>query len=465
MSTAGIVWNRIMTLVPEAPISRRQALTNATCGFGALALAGMNAKASAAWLKPMESRAPHFRPKAQRVIFLFMRGGPSHVDTFDYKPKLQSSHAQVLHDGKLMASPWTFNRCGDSGLTISSLFPHLAEHADELCVINSMHCDSLAHPGATIQLHTGSTTFVRPSVGAWTLYGLGTGNENLPGFVTINPTAGFGGAQNYGSAFLPAAYQGTPLTGSGSAKPTMSNLGNASITRAAQRRQLDLLQSMNGQLRDRWEEDQRIDAVIESYELGFRMQSAMGGVLDTAGETAATEELYGIGDKATNAFGLQCLMARRMAEAGVRYIEIDNGGWDQHTNLKGQHAARARGVDKPISGLLTDLKQRGMLDDTLVIWGGEFGRKPFVQFATGRGHNNLGFSMWMAGGGSRGGLQFGATDEFGYRAVENRVHTHDFHATILHLLGLDHERLTYRYAGRDFRLTDVHGRVVRALIA
>ena len=452
-----------MKLVPETPISRRQILASATCGFGGLALAGMTAPASAAYQRPLEPRTPHFQPKARRVIFLFMRGGPSHVDTFDFKPELQSHHDKVLNDGKLMSSPWGFNRYGESGLAISSLFPHVAEHADDLCVINSMHCDSLAHPGATIQMHTGSTTFVRPSVGSWVVYGLGTGNENLPGFVTINPTTSFGGAQNYGNAFLPAAYQGTTLNGK--ARPSMSNLSNATVTHAGQRRQLELLQAMNQRLRDRWEEDQRLDAVIESYELGFRMQGAMRDVLDTTHETEATKELYGIGDKATDTFGTQCLMARRMAEAGVRYLEIDNGGWDQHTDLKEQHAARSRGVDKPIAGLLSDLKQRGMLDDTLVIWGGEFGRKPFVQFATGRGHNNLGFSMWLAGGGCRGGFKVGATDEIGHRAVENRVHIHDLHATILHLLGFDHTRLTYRHASRDFRLTDVHGRVVSELIA
>ncbi len=452
-----------MTLSFEFPISRRQLLSSATCGFGSIALAGLTAAASERPSHAAAAPLPHFRPRARRVIFLFMRGGPSHVDTFDYKPELQSNHDQVLSDGKLMASPWSFRRYGDSGLTISALFPHLARHADELCVINSMHCDSFAHPGATIQMHTGSTTFVRPSMGAWVLYGLGTGNDDLPGFVTINPTSNFGGAQNYGSAFLPAKHQGTPL--SDKAHPMVSNLTNATVTRAAQRQQLDFLRDLNAELRKRWEEDQRIDAVIESYELGFRMQGSMGDVLDVGRENATTRELYGVDDRATARFGTQCLMARRMIEAGVRYVEIDNGGWDQHTNLRGQHAARARGVDKPIAGLLTDLKQRGLLDDTLVVWGGEFGRRPFVQFATGRGHNNLGFSMWMAGGGSRGGLQFGATDEIGHRAVEDRVHVHDLHATILHLLGLDHTRLTYRYGGRDFRLTDVYGRAVPELIA
>ncbi len=455
-----------MNVTHHQPISRRQALASASCGFGALALAGLSAEeASASRLSPLAEKTPHFAPRAKRVIFLFMRGGPSHVDTFDHKPELQANHDKVLDGGKLMASPWKFKRYGEGGLTISELFPNVARHADDLCVINSMNCDSFAHPSATIQIHTGSTTFVRPSVGSWVLYGLGSGNKNLPGFVTINPSTNFGGAQNYGNSFLPAAYQGTPLRSSGSSKPTISNLANGQLKPDAQRRQLDLLQSMNKSLRERWEVDQRLDAVIESFELGFRMQSFMPDVLDISSETAATQKMYGIGGKETNTFGQQCLLARRMAEAGVRYIEIDNGGWDQHTNLKGQHAARSRGVDKPIAGLLTDLKQRGLLDETLVVWGGEFGRKPFVQFITGRGHNNQGFSMWMAGGGVRGGLQFGKTDEFGSRAIEDRVHTHDLHATILHLLGLDHEQLTYRYAGRDFRLTDVYGRVVNEIIA
>lgn len=446
-------------------VSRRQLLSQATCGFGALALAGLATEAAGAQQNPLAQRAPHFAPRAKRVIFLFMRGGPSQVDTFDHKPELQASHDKVLEEGKLMASPFKFRRHGESGLSISELFPHLAKHADDLCVLNGMHCDSFAHPNATIQMHTGSTTFVRPSVGSWVLYGLGSGNQNLPGFVTINPTSNFGGAQNYGCSFLPTAYQGTPLRSSGDQAPTMSNLANGATPADAQRRQLDLLLSMNQSLNQRWEADQRIDAVIESFELGFRMQSAMPGVLDISQETPATKKMYGLGNKATDSFGTQCLLARRMAEAGVRYIEIDNGGWDQHTNLKGGHAGRSLGVDQPIAGLLADLKQRGLLEETLVVWGGEFGRKPFVQFATGRGHNNTGFSMWMAGGGVRGGLQFGKTDEFGLKAVQDRVHIHDLHATMLHLLGFDHERLTYRYAGRDFRLTDVFGRVVSEIIA
>ena len=444
--------------------SRREMLRTATCGFGSVALAGLTAEASAKESNLVAARAPHHAPRAKRVIFLFMRGGPSHVDSFDPKPELQANHDQVNEEGKLMASPWKFQQYGESGLWVSELFPHLAKkHADDLCVINSMHCDSPAHPAATIQVHTGTTQFVRPSVGSWVLYGLGSANENLPGFVTINPTSNFGGAQNYGSSFLPAAFQGTPLTSSGkSAK--MANLANGQMSRETQRRQLDLLRSMNSDLRERWQDDSRIDAVIESYELGFRMQSAMPEVLNIAHETEATKKLYGIGNKATQSFGTQCLLARRMAEAGVRYIEIDSGGWDSHTNLKGGHAGRSLSVDQPIAGLLTDLKQRGLLDDTLVVWGGEFGRKPYVQFATGRGHNNLGYTMWMAGAGTRGGLQFGATDEFGHHAVQDKVHTHDLHATMLHLLGLDHEKLTYRYAGRDFRLTDVHGRVVKELL-
>jgi hypothetical protein len=314
-------------------------------------------------------------------------------------------------------------------------------------------------------LHTGSINFVRPSVGAWTVYGLGTENRDLPGFVTINPPARLGGAQNYGSAFLPASYQGTRLAGGGAG--SLPNISNPSLTAIEQRRQIDLIQGMNRDLLARSEGNTEIDGVIESFELAYRMQTALPAVLDVSSETEVTRQLYGLDAPATRGFGAQCLMARRLAEAGVRFIELSHQGWDQHANLRQRLAANAAAIDRPIAGLLADLKQRGMLEETLVVWGGEFGRTPTGQGGgdDGRQHNNRGFTMWLAGGGVRGGLRFGATDAVGFAAVDGKVHTHDLHATILHLLGLDHTRLTYRYAGRDFRLTDVYGRVVEEIIA
>jgi hypothetical protein len=323
-----------------------------------------------------------------------------------------------------------------------------------------MYTDNPAHPQATIALHTGSATFVRPSVGAWVLYGLGTQNQNLPGFITINPPANLGGAQNYSNAFLPAAYQGTRVGNNGS----ISNIAHA-LTSGQQRKQLDLVQVMNKELAARHGGNSELDGVIESYELGFRMEGAVPDLMDISKESRSTLDLYGVGNGPASTFGRQCLMARRFAEAGVRFIEINHGGWDQHSNLVAKHTSNATEVDKPIAGLITDLKQRNMLKDTLIVWGGEFGRTPAAQSNDGRNHNNRGYTMWMAGGGVKGGQAYGKTDEYGATSVENKVHTHDLHATILALLGLDHERLTYRYAGREFRLTDVKGNVVKDIIA
>jgi len=449
----------------QLPLSRRDLLKSAACGFGYLAFAGLATQASAAaagYQSPLAPKLPHFAAKAKRVIFLFMQGGPSHVDTFDYKPRLASDAGKTgaAKGGKLLPSPWKFKQYGKSGLWISDLFPNVAKHADELCLINSMYTDNPAHPQATIALHTGSATFVRPSVGAWVLYGLGTQNQNLPGFITINPPANLGGAQNYGNAFLPASYQGTRVGNNGS----ISNISHA-VTSAQQRRQLDLVQVMNKELAARHGANSELDGVIESYELGFRMEGALPDLMDISKESLNTLDLYGINSGASSTFGRQCLMARRFAEAGVRFIEINHGGWDQHSGLKAKHTANAAAVDKPIDGLLTDLKQRGLLKDTLIVWGGEFGRTPAAQSDDGRNHNNRGYTMWMAGGGVKGGLAYGKTDEYGGTSVENKCHTHDLHATILALLGLDHERLTYRYAGRDFRLTDVKGNVAKDIIA
>ncbi|HEY7118996.1 MAG TPA: DUF1501 domain-containing protein [Tepidisphaeraceae bacterium] len=455
------------------PFSRRSMLQSAACGFGYLAFADLLTRAYAAeqasqgeshhYESPLKPRAPHFAAKAKRVIFLFMQGAPSHVDTFDYKPELVSSDGKNVGGRTILAPQWKFKQYGKSGLWISDLFPSVAQHADDLCLVNSMFIDNPAHPQATIQLHTGSARFVRPSMGSWVVYGLGTENQNLPGFITINPPAAVGGAQNYGASFLPAAFEGTPI--SGNAREGLPNIAPA-VAASLQRRQIDLVQSMNREmLRRSGGENPQIEGIIESFELGFRMQSTVPDVMDLSKESKQTLEMYGIGDDETETFGRQCLMARRFAEAGVRFIEIAYTGWDQHTALHARHAANAKAVDKPIAGLLADLKRRRMLDDTLVIWGGEFGRTPTAQNRDGRDHNNRGYTMWMAGGGVKGGLRFGATDEIGARAEQDKVHVHDLHATILHLLGLDHERLTYRYAGRDFRLTEVYGNVVKGILA
>jgi hypothetical protein len=468
--------------------SRRQVLQSTSCGFGMLALAGLfqqHAKASPEpSSNPLAPRVPHFAPKAKRVIFMFMQGAPSHVDTFDYKPGLEkddgkSPGGDVRGKGnrKLLKSPWKFNNSGSSGLPISELFPHLSKHADDLCLLNSLHCDLPNHPQAAVQMHTGNFQFVRPSLGAWVLYGLGSENQELPGFITINPISRIGGATNYGSSFLPAAFQGTKIGGEGVqlAKASVPNIRNAEMTRPQQRQQLDLLQKLN---QDRLQTDKvnpELEGIIESYELAFKMQSAVPKVMDFADESPATLAAYGIGGGGggggkgggggTDNFGRQCLMARRFAEAGVRFIEVGMGGWDQHQGLRQRLTANCTSIDQPIAALLNDLKQRSMLKDTLVIWGGEFGRTPHAQNEDGRDHNATGFSMFMAGGGVKGGLRYGATDEHGIRAVEDKMHIHDLHATILHLLGLDHERLTYRYSGRDFRLTDVHGHVATKILA
>jgi hypothetical protein len=451
--------------------SRRTLLRTASCGFGYLALAGLASQA-AAEESPLAPKSPHFKPRAKRVIFMFMQGAPSHVDTFDYKPQL------AKHDGqndpsargrgrKLLKSPFEFKPAGKSGLMISSLFPEVAKHADDLCLVNSMATDLPNHPQASILLHTGNFQFVRPSMGAWVLYGLGTENQELPGFITINPIGRIGGAQNYGSAFLPAAFQGTKIGGDGQqlGQAKIANIGNPKTEAEAQRLQLDLVQALN---RERLADDKvnnELEGVIESYELAFRMQGAVPQVMDLSRESADTLKAYGIGERATENFGRQCLLARRFAEQGVRFIEIGQGGWDQHNNLKEQLTRNAAGIDKPIAALLADLKQRDMLEDTLVVWGGEFGRTPGAQNNNGRDHNATGYSMWLAGGGIKGGLRYGSTDEFGHTAVEKKMHIHDLHATLLHLLGLDHEKLTYRYSGRDFRLTDVHGVVHKDMIA
>ncbi len=451
--------------LPFMPMTRREMLMSAGCGFGYLALQGLCAQAAAQeaatsiYQNPLTAKQPPLPAKAKRVIMLFMQGGPSHLDTFDYKPKLAQAAGNGGGKGRLLPSSFSFKRHGKNGLWISELYPNVAKHADSLCMINSMHTDNPAHPQATIQLHTGSVQFVRPSVGAWVLYGLGTTNPNLPGFITINPPSGLGGAQNYGSAFLPASYQGTRLEGNGG----MADISPV-VPPRLQRRQLDLLQSMNRDAEARSGSPEQIEGVIQSYELGFRMQSAVPELLDISKESAMTKEMYGITEGRGGDFGRQCLMARRLAKAGVRFIEVCHQGWDHHNNLHQRMTANAGATDKAIAGLLADLKAHGMLNDTLVIWGGEFGRTPGSQNTDGRNHNNRGYTMWMAGGGAKPGA-YGKTDDYGGTAVENKVHVHDLHATILALLGLDPENLTYKYAGRDFRLIDVKGHIVKDIMA
>ena len=460
--------------------SRRQMLqaASAGAGFGYLAFIDMLARAGASGgLSPLAPKQGHHPARAKRIIFLFMHGGPSHVDTFDYKPVLVKMDGRELPfepargttvSRKLMKPLWKFRQHGESGLYISELFPEVARHADELCVINGMHTNGQSHGQAVLMLHTGEIALTRPSVGAWITYGLGTENQDLPGFITICPTRGHGGAQLYGNAFLPAVYQGTPIGHAGipSAHAQIKHLHHPDWTPEIQRQQLDFLQTLNREYAQRaGGMDDRLEAAAASFELAFRMQAAVPRIADIRGESKATLELYGIGQKPTDDFGRQCLMARRFAEAGVRYIQVSHSfKWDQHGNMP-QHAKNALEVDKPIAGLLTDLKARGLLQDTLVLWGGEFGRTPVTQGKDGRDHNPQGFTMWLAGGGVKGGFTYGETDEFGYYAVKDKMHMHDLHATILWLLGLDHEKLTYRHAGRDFRLTDVHGRVVREIFA
>ena len=467
----------------ETPISRRQALKNTAVGFGSLALASLLADQSIAVPNesPLAPKPPHFPARAKRIIFLFMVGGPSQVDTFDPKPLLTRDDGKPLPFDKprvvfngtsnLLKSPWNFQQHGESGLPVSELFPNVAKRVDDLCVINSVHGTNPAHGGAMLKLHTGSDNFVRPSIGSWVSYGLGTENANLPAFVTICPTLGHGGINNWSSAFLPAAYQGTPLGNASvpSDKARVKYISNSRWSRDIQRMQLARLAAMNGQHAENAGAEEALTARMESFELAFRMQNEIPQIEDFSDESAGTLALYGLDNPQTANFGRMCLLARRFAEAGVRFIQVthsdSNVQWDQHSDLKEGHEKNAREVDLPIAGLLTDLKQRGLLDDTLIWWGGEFGRTPTCEGKNGRDHNPEGFTMWLAGGGVKGGVRYGATDDYGYYAAENKVHIHDLHATILHLLGLDHERLTYRYAGRDFRLTDVEGNVVREMFA
>ncbi len=468
------------------PPSRRYLLRRAACGFGALGLSSLLAAETSG--SPLAPKQPHFAAKAKRVIFLFMHGGPSHMDTFDPKPRLTQDHGKPLpykrpltfaegSVGNLLKSPWQFKHHGQSGLEISELFPHVARHADDLCVIRSMVGDSVAHGGATLQLHTGSNTFTRPSMGSWVIYGLGTENQNLPAYITLKPGLSHGGAKKWSSGFLPAAYQGTAVGLGGMpienlvAEP-IEHLKNSGLSPEQQRYELDMIQKMNRASAARYEHNPELEARIQSFELAFRMQTEAPEAFDISKESPATRALYGLDQPETKDFGWQCLMARRLAQRNVRFIQINHEygpgnevGWDAHSELIRLHTRTALQVDQPIAALLTDLKAHGLLDDTLVIWGGEFGRTPIAEAGDGRDHNPYGYSIWMAGAGVKKGFVYGATDEFGYYSVEDRMHIHDLHATMLHLLGLRHDGLTFLYGGRPFRLTDVAGNVATKILA
>jgi hypothetical protein len=468
---------------PSDVFNRRQMLRQFANGFGLLGLAGLLADEarSANADNPLAVQKPHHRAKAKRLIFLFMSGGPSHVDTFDLKPRLQRDNGKPLpfaqpklvrtRTTNLLQSPFKFSKHGQSGIEVSELFPHLARRSDDLCVIRSMVADNINHNGACLQMNTGEQAFSRPSLGSWLLYGLGSENQSLPGFVVISPAQPAQGAPLWSSSFLPAAYQGTLVA---DLNNPIDNLKNPHFTRKRQRDQLDTLRRLNELHRRQRQEDSQLNARIASFELAFRMQSRAPEAFDIASESAATKRLYGLHDKTTEIFGKQCLLARRLVECGVRCVQVYHTQtshrascqlWDQHGGLKTELPANCAATDLPLAGLLYDLKARGLLEDTLVLWGGEFGRTPTAEGNNGREHHPFGFTMWLAGAGIKGGTTYGATDEFGWHAVENKVHVHDLHATLLHLMGLDHERLTYRHAGRDYRLTDVHGKVVHDILA
>ena len=456
-------------------LTRRDLLRTVSGGFGWLAFKALaHAETTATQTaSPLLPKAPHFAARAKRVIFLAMQGGPACQDTFDYKPKLNADSGKPgIARGagsKLFGSPFKFSQSGQSGLWISELFPHLAKQADEMCLVRSMHTDIPNHPQAFVQLHTGSAQFVRPSMGAWMLYGLGTENQNLPGFITINPPVQFG-SQNYGSAFLPAIYQGTRIgaarekdgDGAAGAAARIPNITNSDLPRELQRKQLDLVQAMNRDFLYSTSGDREVEGVIESFELAFRMQSEIPRVMEFTKETPETLKLYGIGERQTDGFARQCLMARRFIEAGVRFVEVCQPGWDQHQNLTTALQKNCGAIDQPIAALLQDLKSRGLLKDTLVVWGGEFGRTVYSQGKLtkddyGRDHHPRCFSMWMAGGGIKGGQVFGETDDFSYNIVQAPVHLNELNATILRLMGIDNEQLTYKFAGLNARLTGVEG--------
>ncbi len=444
-------------------------MRSASAGFGFLTLASLLAQSHPASAvandKPglLAPKAPHFATKAKRIIFLFMEGATSQMDTWEYKPKLQEDDQKVgPGGGTLTASKFKWAQHGQTGTWVSELYPHMSKHVDKLCFLRGLHTDTPAHPQAVIQLHTGAAlaSLTRPSMGSWLMYGLGTENQDLPGYITINPPPNFGGAVNYGSAFLPAHFQGTKINDSG----FLPNV-KANTVSTLQRKQIDLLQSMNRDLAGKPGAPDELEGIIQSYELAFKMQDKVPEILDISKEPQHVLDAYGVKPGAAGSFARQCIMARRLSEAGVRFVEICHPGWDQHNNLHQGLTRNCAATDQPTAALLADLEQRGMLEDTLVLFGSEFGRLPTAQGPDGRDHNITGYPMWLAGAGVKKGFSYGATDEYGLHAVEGRMHTTDLHATLLALMGLDHEKLTYRYAGRDFRLTDVAGNVVKEIFA
>ena len=450
-----------------SPKTRRQMLKQSGAGFGGLALNALLSEESiASKLSPSLART-------KRVIFLFMHGGPSTLDLFDPKEALNKDNGKPLpydkprivssKTGNLLASPWKFKRHGQSGASVSELLPNIASISDNLCFINSMHCSNSRHGGALLELHTGSDTFTRPAMGSWINYGLGSENNNLPGFITINPPSSHGGSGAWSSAFLPAKYGGTMISGKGS-NMNIPFIKSPLKERSQQRKEIDLINAFNKNHISNFEGNTELESRIESYELAFRMQMAAPEIQNIEDEPDHINKLYGADQKPTDEFAKQCIMARRFSEAGVRFVQVTHRYWDSHGNLKDEHTKLSKEMDKPVAGLIQDLKQRGLLDETLVLWGGEFGRTPVAQGNNGRDHNPHGFTMFMAGGGVKPGMQYGSTDEYGYHAEEKPVHFHDLHATILHLMGIDHTDLTYRYAGRDFRLTDVHGNIISDII-
>jgi hypothetical protein len=468
----------------NAGLSRRAALQQAACGFGHVAFLGLLAGESRGAMhrsaSALAASPSHFPARARRVIFLFMHGGVSHVDSFDPKPKLAEMNGRPVPvpkpkfefaaTGNLLQSPWKFRHYGQSGTEVSSLFPQIGSCVDDICVIRSMsNGNQVSHGPAALALNTGDGVFMRPSMGAWILYGQGTENENLPGFVTLAPSNYHGGAQNYGSAFLPATFQGTRIgDGSNRFKDARFDYLTSPSPVGLQRRQLDLLRRANQRHQQGRESDSRLEARIQSFELTFRMQMAAPAVTDLTRESKETLDLYGVNQEPTDEYGRICLLARRMSEAGVRFVQANfsypRNYWDAHGGLRNNHTTNAAKVDRPIAALLRDLKRRGLLEETLVVWGTEFGRTPAAQGTDGRDHHPHAFSMWMAGGGIRGGMVYGETDEFGYYVARDKVIMHDLQATILHQLGIDHTQLTYQHAGREFRLTDVDGEVVTPII-
>jgi hypothetical protein len=474
----------------DHPLTRREMLGRCAGGFGAVALTALmgerdfggivQAGETVADKSPFAPRPAHFAPKVKHVVYLYMDGGPSQVDTWDPKPRLTQEHGkpfamkieptQFNNNGNTLASPWKFAQHGESGIPVSELFPHIAQHVDDLAVIRSMTSNFSEHTNANYFLHTGVGIQGRPSMGAWVGYGLGSECQDLPGFIVLN--GGLippGGLDNFNSGFLPATYQGSIFNPS---DPPVANVKRTEATDELQKNKLALIRKLDNGVLDRLGHVDHLESAIANYELAYRMQSVVPELADLSGESESTRRMYGLEAKTngTATFGRQCLVARRLIERGVRFIELTCPGgngdrWDQHGNLRDGHQKNSLSVDQPIAALLTDLKQRGLFDSTLLIWSGEFGRTPFAQGSDGRDHNPFGFSLWMAGGGIKGGTIYGATDEYGYKAVENKLEIHDLHATMLHLLGIDHTRLTFRFSGRDMRLTDVHGHVIREILA